>query len=106
MSEYWPPQALRRAGRARHQDLAASEFARDRHDIQPGGAAAGDQQALARIDTLVNGDVLDRADHVIASNFHYRARGVLHLQAETRGDLRHRLRGRVGVEGASVPPRK
>src|SRR3984893_9484775 len=90
-----------RTGRTRHQHLAASEFPRDRHDVPAGRAATRDEQALAWIDALIDGDVLDRADHVIARDFHYCARGVLHTQAEPGGDFPDGGRGRIGVRAHS-----
>ena len=73
------------AGGARDQDLAAAQLAGDLEDRQPGGAAAGDQGAVARVDALVDGQFLDRRDHPLVGDGEDRVGGLFEAEAERLG---------------------
>ena len=63
-----PAAGTERAGGARHQHFGAAERLGDGQDIEPGSAAAGNQNALRRINAVLHGDFLNRFDHLLTGD--------------------------------------
>ena len=87
MSLYWPPKALSAPAVRGTSTRSAAELARDRDDVQPGGAAAGDERALARVDALVDRDLLDRGDHELVGERQDRGRRGVAVDAQLRRQI-------------------
>ena len=64
-------------------------------DIEPRRAAAGDDHALARIDALAHGDLVDRLDHQLVGDGDDGEGGVRHGTAKLlREPFEHAMRSR------------
>ena len=80
--------------------------ARDGDGVEARRAAAADEHGVARVDALVDRDLLDRADHVLGRHPHDGRCRVVDREAERLADLR-RDRVACGIEVEPLaPPRK
>ena len=78
-------------------------LASDRAGVHRSGAAEGDQAEVARIETLLDGDHADRAEHVGVGDRDDARGGVLDREAEGLGDvLARRRRERPSASSAQV----
>ena len=87
--------------------LRAAEPARDRDDVEAGRAAAADKHGRARVDALVDGDLLDGADHVLGGDA--QDRGGCLVESAARAAPRPALADRLARRSTSsrmAPPRK
>ena len=87
-----------RARRARDQHPVAAERAGDRDDVQAGCAATRDQHALGGVDAVLDGDRLDRLDHLLAGKGENRRGRLLDRRLQRRGGLADHAAGRLDVE--------
>ena len=77
----------------------AAEPPRDLHGVEARRAAAADQHGLARIDALIDGDVLDGVDHVLADDIEDGGGGLVRADTERSAHLLgNRRRRAVGIE--------
>ena len=83
-------------GRARHDDFAYADLARDRGRMQRTGAAIGDEREASGVETALRGDALHRIGHLGRGDAQYAVRRFRRAQAERlRHTLGHRaFRGR------------
>ena len=95
--------AQRRAHFGNHQPLAA-EAPRDLDRVEARRAAAADQHRLARIDALVDRDVLDGMHHVLADDIEDGGGGLVRAHVQRGADLlgdRGRRAFRIERDGAA-----
>ena len=87
------------AGGAGDEHAATPELLGDPGDRHAAGSAAADDDRRARIEALVDRDVLDRRDHVLVRDGEDGVGRAFEIEAERLGHARpHGLRGPVGVE--------
>ncbi len=77
-----------RASRAEHRadagkyDRSATQSPRNRYGIDASGPAPADDDGVGRIDTLLDGNVLDGIDHALGREIEDRKRGLLNRHPE------------------------
>ena len=87
-----------RAGGLGQQHAVAAQRRSNRQDVEAGRPAAGHEHALARIDPLVDRDLLDGLDHGLAGEGEDRRGGLLHRLAQRLRQRRDGTAGGIHVE--------
>ena len=75
-------------GIGRHHNLGDAQLLRERHRVHRAAAAEGDEREVARVEAAVDGDQLERVDHVVVGDAHDAPRCLVGVRAEPRA---HRL---------------
>ena len=86
------------ARRARDDDLADADLARDRDRVQRPRAAIGDQREIAGVEAALGGHALHRVGHGGRGDAQDAVGGLGHAHAERLGDARKRALGGRDVE--------
>ena len=91
------PQAENTEASAGTTTLADAQLLRERGRVHGAAAAEGDQGEVARVEAAVDGDQLERVDHVVVGDAHDAAGGFVGVDAEPRSHRLDRLLDRVHV---------